>query len=384
MKKSFPLSQFFRAAAMLLLTALFFAPLSSRAERPHRISKQRENRFLFVIDTSSVMSASSNAIVQDVVEMLESDMAGEFREGDTIGLWTYSDKLRTEFPMQIWSKADKDSIVADVATFLQGKTYGKRSHFGKVMPALNQVIKNSERLTLILFSDGAGSIEGTPLDKEINNLQKQFGRELRETHVPFVTVLAAHDGAVFYYAVNYPGLVSIPHTANPEVTVKTNAPVPVIVSTPAPVVPSPPPVTHSLIMRAPAKVVQTPAPVIKPPAPIAVSPPAPIIVPPPSKPVPPPVAASPNPAPVVVAAPAPIAPQVNPPATTPQPRAPAPIVSPSLPVANISPPRDSQLALFIIAISLLTIAVALVVFLIRRSRHAPQSSLITQSIDRPR
>ena len=36
------------------------------------------------------------------------------------------------------------------------------------------------------------------------------------------------------------------------------------------------------------------------------------------------------------------------------------------------------------AFSLLTIAVVLVVFLIRRSRSAPQPSLITQSIDRPR
>jgi hypothetical protein len=36
------------------------------------------------------------------------------------------------------------------------------------------------------------------------------------------------------------------------------------------------------------------------------------------------------------------------------------------------------------AFSLLTIAVVLVVFLVRRSRKAPQPSLISQSIDRPR
>jgi hypothetical protein len=42
-----------------------------------------------------------------------------------------------------------------------------------------------------------------------------------------------------------------------------------------------------------------------------------------------------------------------------------------------------QAALFVIAISLLIIAVALVIFLLRRSRGG-QSSLISQVINRPR
>jgi hypothetical protein len=41
-----------------------------------------------------------------------------------------------------------------------------------------------------------------------------------------------------------------------------------------------------------------------------------------------------------------------------------------------------QIALFVIAISLLTIAVVLVVMLIRRSRGNSRASLISQSIDR--
>ena len=45
------------------------------------------------------------------------------------------------------------------------------------MPALNQVIKNSQRITIVLFSDGSGLIHGTPFDKEINDLQKKYARE---------------------------------------------------------------------------------------------------------------------------------------------------------------------------------------------------------------
>jgi hypothetical protein len=43
-----------------------------------------------------------------------------------------------------------------------------------------------------------------------------------------------------------------------------------------------------------------------------------------------------------------------------------------------------QAALFMIAISMLTIAATLVIFLLRRSRARAQQSLISQSIDRSR
>ncbi len=108
-------------------------------------------------------------------------------------------------------------------------------------PALNQIISGSQRVTIILIYDGNGLIQGTPFDKDINGLQKKYARELRSAHVPFVTVLAAHFGAVFDYTINYPGLVAIPHTAYPEQPAETNAPVAVIAVpvTNAPVKPKP-------------------------------------------------------------------------------------------------------------------------------------------------
>src|SRR5271157_3823032 len=216
MKKCPALSQLFFPTAPPLLAALFLAALPCQADDAPGIPKQRENRFLFIVDTSAAMRRCSNAVVPGVVELLTSDMKGEFRQGDTVGLWTYNDILHPEFPMQVWSKSDKSAIVDDIAAFLRGRRCEKRAHLEKVMPALGQVIKNSERITVILISDGTGSIQGTPFDKDINNLQKKYARELRSAHVPFVTVLAARDGAVFDYTINYPGWVAIPHTANPE------------------------------------------------------------------------------------------------------------------------------------------------------------------------
>ncbi|MGP8198563.1 MAG: vWA domain-containing protein [Limisphaerales bacterium] len=420
----------FFAALPLLLAALFLAAPPCPADAAPRNAKHSESRFLFIVDTSAAMRGCSNASVQSVAELLDSDMKGEIRKGDTIGLWTYDEKLSTEYPMQVWSTEDKSAILDEMAAYLRGRRYGKRAHLENVMPALNQVIKNSERLTVILISDGSGLIQGTPFDREINLLQKKYARELRSAHEPFVTVLAVRDGAVFDYIINYPGWVAIPHIARPEPPVETNAPV--VAAAPIPRTNAPPlsRPTRSFIMsartnapHAAAPPPATVAPPVKPPAPppptVVVAPvpaPAPVVAAP--VPAPPPVAIAPVPAPphVATVAPVPISqpanPAVAPPpvqpapppivarqnpepaAANPLPHAPvavsephtlpAPPVARNAPVAAIAPPGGAPLALYVMAFSLLTIAVVLVVFLIRRLRRAPQPSLISQSIDRPR
>jgi hypothetical protein len=407
MKKIFTLSQLFLAA--LLLAALpcqaQHAAKTPAAPNTPKIPKQRENRFLFVVDTSSAMRDYSDAVMQGVTELLTSDMRGEFRPGDTIGLWTYNDKLHPEFPMQVWSKANKAKIVADMATYLRYQRYASQGHLGKVMPALNQIIKHSERITVVLIFDGDGAIRGTPFDKDISILQKKYAPELRVARVPFVMVLAARDGAVFDYTINYPGLVAIPHTANSEPPAETKAPVAAIAMpvTNAPAKPRP---THSFIMLAATNLViqnAPPAPVAPPPsAPLVVvtatvTPlpvasglaPAPVSQPTPAattptqtQPVPAPIVARQNPEPDKET-PAQHSPSATAPADDRQPTSVAPVAR-NAPMANIAPAGGAQVALFIIAISLLTIAVVLVVFLVRRSRNSSEPSLISQSIDRPR
>jgi hypothetical protein len=419
MKKIAPLSQLFLAAAPPLLAALLLAAPPCRANDAPGIPNQRENRFLFVVDTAARMRGCSNVIVQGVVDLLGSDMRGEFRKGDTIGLWTYNDKLHTEFPMQVWSKEDKSAILDEMAAYLRGRRYEKRAHFTNVMSPLNQVIKTSERITVILISDGSGLIQGTPFDKEINKLQKKYAHELRTAHVPFVTVLTARNGSVFDYTINYPGLVAIPHTANPEMPDEVKPSIAAAIPNPASNAPAKPRPMRSIIMSsatnavhaaAPAPVAVA-APVAAPPAqptppkvvapvpappPVAavalappsqlavatVTPPARDIAPPQTPPAPPPIVARQNPEPAAAAPP----PHAPPTSETPggQQPPPAPPVAHNAPVASIGPSGGARLALYVMAFSLLTIAVVLVVVLVRRSRRASHPSLISQSIDRPR
>lgn len=400
----------------LILAALFLIAGPAPAKPP----RQQGNRFLFIVNTSSSMRRYSKAAVVDIVNLIGSDMQGEFREGDTLGLWTYDNALHTEFPMQIWSAAARESIAADMVAYLAEQDYENPERLEKVMPALNQVIKASDKITVILISDGHGEIQGTPFDKDLHNLQKKYARELRSTREPFVTVLVARNGAVYDYTVNYPGPIAIPHTALPlpEKPAVTNAPV--VAAAPPPVIPRPifpREDTNSLIMIRPAPApAAAPAPATTPPpekpAPsIAQTPPAAPAQPaPPATPVakappiaqaaliaqaPPVAQAAPAPAPapaaqsVVAAAvakpnppPAPVeaAPQVEPPR-------PAEPVAPATPTATTAAATSwstTGVVMFVAAILLLTIAIVLVAFLVRRFRTTPPPSLISQSINRRR
>jgi von Willebrand factor type A domain len=393
MASRFSLRGILAAAPLWALAGILLFASWSRAEDPPEQRHRKENRFLFVIDASSAMKARSDGIKEAVNGLLASGMKGQLRKGDTIGVWTYNDRLNAEFPMQIWSDKKKDDIVADVRDHLRDLQYEKRSHLEKVLPEINKLVAHSERLTVILVFDGVDLIKGTPFDKDINDLHKQYAREFKAAHSPFVTLLSARDGAVFDYTINYPGTVVVPPTADPLLP-ETNAPPAVAASAPPAVIPHPPEESkpprrrieitlsgsnfaHNAAVPPPAasNVVETvtPPPV---PAPVVVTnEPAPVVVqavntnaaPPETALPPPPAAAAPPPAPEVAVKAPPSAPAVV-------------AVIPPAPPAS----AGQQVAMFITAFSLLTIAVVLVLFLVRRSRSAAPPSLISQSIDRTR
>jgi hypothetical protein len=459
--------------SILAFCILHFAfPPSASAQAP----PQTENRFLFIINTSSAMRRMTNGIQQAVLGLLQSDLQGQMRDGDTFGIWTYDDQLHTGFPKQVWSKQNQNAIIGSASNYLAQSRYQNRPRLDKVLPAARQLIAQSRVITLIFVFDGSEAMQGTGFDKDINDLHNEFGREVRAENLPFVTVLSARDGKVFDYRVRTPSSASLPPTADLFKPAETNA-VPSVAATnppPAAVVASkpseprhveiilkptpspqtnPPPVAASAPEPQPAP--EKPEPALQP-APSAnpsnpqsaVAPRAmtPAAVPFRNPQSPPPATASgeppqqspPNPAlnpalnlnpnlnpnPRAIVAPEPpppsaiavggtpdksglpaALPRIPPPPSTPlamtpvippsnpqsaipdpqsPPAQPAPPPQPApvaVPTAVAMPTPSDHLALLVIAISLVTIAVVLVLFLIRRSHAAP--SLISQSMDRP-
>ena len=353
-----------------------------------------ENRFLFVIDTSSAMKSRASGVEEAATGLFQSRMKGELRKGDTIGVWTYGERLNTDFPMRVWSEQKSDGIEAEVRERLRHLRYEKRSRLENALPAIYQVAASSERLTVILIFDGSDLFKGLPFDRDINYLHKQYAREFRAARKPFVTVLSSRDGVFFDYTINYPRAVVVPRTADPWPPPETNTPPPLAATLPPPLLNTNPPPQPKAPAR-PIEIVLSGSNYMHkesaPPAAISNLAAAATPMPAPA-PVPAVVTNAPSPG---EAAPSALhatntAEAANTNVTPPEPERALPsaplVTTPSgaVPPAAVAVSTGQAVAMFIIAFSLLTIAVVLVLFLARRWRGGPQRSLISQAIDRSR
>src|SRR5665213_655980 len=147
MTQRFSLRQIFAVAPFWVLAGIILCAAWNGAAAGPVQHRRMENRFLIVVDTASAMKSRTNGIEEAVAGLIASDMKGELRPGDTIGLWTYSDTLSTDFPMQVWSEGKKQAIANDIGEHMRSLVYEKRSHLEKAWPAIHQAVTTSERLT---------------------------------------------------------------------------------------------------------------------------------------------------------------------------------------------------------------------------------------------
>ncbi|MFO1488984.1 MAG: hypothetical protein U1F65_10955 [Verrucomicrobiota bacterium] len=325
---------------------------------------RQANRWLIVIETSRAMQPRSEAVAQLAGNLVLSGMNGQLRPGDTIGVWTFNASLRVgEFPLQTWKPEEAKSLAANLAAFVARQKFEGRSGRGQVFTTMNQVISNSEFITVVLLTSGNATFSGTPFDKAINTIQQQWLVRQEKAGQPFVTMLRAQGGHITDFEVGRPPL-SLDFPPLPAELLVTN---PIVVATPPkPLPPSPPPVAGSNLIVYGKKVVAAEDPTLEranQPEPLPVvevktNPPAPVI----KAVTNPPVVEIPrqtNQAAVVVAKP-----QTNAPAE-------APVKAAS---------STKGLAIFGAVAALA--AVAFLWLVRKRSPSEPRVSLITRSLDR--
>jgi hypothetical protein len=100
-----------------------------------------------------------------------------------------------------------------------------------LQPLLNQIVANSERLTVLIFCDGGAQFSGTPFDDGINGIFQQKLDEQKNARQPFVIVLRSQLGQYTACTVGLPPVpVSLPQfpplPAPPPPPKLTNAPPP--------------------------------------------------------------------------------------------------------------------------------------------------------------
>jgi hypothetical protein len=175
--------------------------LLSRADEPPASAE----RWLFVFDTASAMKRRLPAVETALQTFFLMNGGGSVRAGDTLGVWTFDRQLHAgQFPLVIWAPESAAMTSSNIVAFLRKQTYTGNTSFEALQPLVGQVIAGSERLTLVIFCDGQGEINGTPYDDSINQALQQTQAERKNARQPFVLVLRTQRGRFVGCSASFP------------------------------------------------------------------------------------------------------------------------------------------------------------------------------------
>ena len=193
-----------RAFLFSVLWALCFAgarcEATSQTNATH--STVPSNRYLFIVETSRSMRARGEGSLDAIQDLLNSGMGGQLQAGDTLGLWTFNKELfRGLFPLQTWSTQNQRGITGRVLNFLKSQRFEEKANMDQVLPKMQELVKRSQFITVVIISSGEQNLHGTPFDDPINKLYKTWRSQQEKAHMPFVTVLQAQNGNITEYRV---------------------------------------------------------------------------------------------------------------------------------------------------------------------------------------
>ena len=130
--------------------------------------------------------------VKDMLgEMFADNLQNEMRTGDDLAVWTVDDKLHTgTFPLENWSPDEAAEYAGRLNDFLGNQRFRRSATLSAIQPLLDHVIKNSERLTVLIFCDSQSRVSGTPYDDGVNDIiTNAAARSQGQVPTPFIVVL---------------------------------------------------------------------------------------------------------------------------------------------------------------------------------------------------
>ena len=134
-----------------VLAGTFLAP----ALRAQPAATNVNSRFLLIFDISSDMKQRVPAVQKALDTLLATGANGQLHLGDSVGVWTFDQDLHTgQFPLQYWEPENAPMIASNITKFIRKLHYSKKTDFDALQPLLNQVMQDSERLTVLIFCDG--------------------------------------------------------------------------------------------------------------------------------------------------------------------------------------------------------------------------------------
>lgn len=145
-----------------------------------------------------------------------------------MGVWTFNERVyATRFLPETWS-LERSEIIADrVARYLRSVRFERQSRPSKAIAEILKAAKVSKSLTVFLLSNGDTPMVGTPFDRSLNVLYREYRTELQRAGKPFVTLLTVNNGQFIAWDVSADlGEAKAPegtHLAQPAAILPTNA-----------------------------------------------------------------------------------------------------------------------------------------------------------------
>jgi hypothetical protein len=233
----------FARVVFVLLAAVLLIPTL----RAQTAAQNVDNRLLLVFETSAATKKSMPSVEIFLKQFFAMDMNGQLQRGDTVGVWTFDHHLQAgQFPLQHWVPEDAAAIVSNITAFVERQHYAKNGSFDELSQPLNQIMQDSEQLTVLIFCDGRSEIHGTPYDAEINGVFQQQAKQIKVGQ-PFVIVLRSQLGKYIWATVGVPpAMINFPQFPPLPQPVEVTAPAaPTNLS---PVAPAPLVIVPSLII----------------------------------------------------------------------------------------------------------------------------------------
>lgn len=181
------------AALALGLALCFNLPVALQSVETPRPGPP--GRYLLLVETSEAMRPRMGAALRAVETLLASGMHGQLRAGETLGVWTYNQDLYAgELPLQIWTPQTERAVASNVVGFLKSQPCERVARFAVVWPELEELVRESPRLTVLWVNSGGEAVRGTPFDAQINEFFDAHRRAQAAQRMPFVVVLRAQEG----------------------------------------------------------------------------------------------------------------------------------------------------------------------------------------------
>ena len=216
-------------AAVLLIPTLHAQPAAQNVD----------NRLLLVFETSAATKKSMPSVEIFLKQFFAMDMNGQLQRGDTVGVWTFDRHLQAgQFPLQHWAPENAAAIASNITAFVEHQHFPKNGSFDELPQPLNQIMQDSEQLTVLIFCDGRSEIHGTPYDAQINGVFQQQAKQIKAGQ-PFVIVLRSQLGKYIWATVGVPpAMINFPQFPPLPQPVEVTAPAAPTNLSPVVIVPS--------------------------------------------------------------------------------------------------------------------------------------------------